>query len=58
MKKVIMEILCNGKVHYRRPAGHGDVKEVEELIRNGQAPSYSVRQQIKPEDNPPEKRKK
>ena len=37
-----IEILLNGIVHYRRPADHPDIKEVEGLIAKGNT-RYSIR---------------
>ena len=44
----MIEILCNGKVHYRRPdMNHPDVKEVLSLIEkqktDGVTPVYEIR---------------
>ncbi len=39
----MVEVLCNGKVHYRRPENHKDVEEIKMLISSGQAPSYAIR---------------
>jgi len=43
----MIEILCNGKVHYARPDGHPDVAEALALIewhkKNSGVSSYEVR---------------
>ena len=38
----MIEILCDGKVHYTRPDNHPDVQEAEELIDKGNT-LYSTR---------------
>ena len=32
---MIVEILCDGVVHYRRPVGHKDVEEARNLMKKG-----------------------
>ena len=38
----MVEILCNGVVHYRRPVGHPDIAELERLIAKGYCQAYSI----------------
>ena len=40
----MIEILCNGRVHYRRPNDHPDVDEARRLIESGSAPAYSLKE--------------
>lgn len=40
----MIEILCNGIVHYRRPNDDPDVDEARQLIESGAAPAYSLRE--------------
>ena len=37
----MIEILCDGVVHYRRPNDHPDVQEAKELIKKGNT-LYSI----------------
>ena len=39
----MIEIMCNGRVHYRRPDNHPDVDEARQLIKRGVALAYSLR---------------
>lgn len=39
----MVEIWCDGVVHYRRPDGHADVTEAKELISKGDT-LYSIRE--------------
>ena len=40
----MIEILCDGIVHYRRPNDDPDVDEARQLIESGAAPAYSLRE--------------
>ena len=39
----MIEILCDGIVHYRRPNDHKDVQEAKDLIKKGNT-LYSIRE--------------
>jgi len=39
----MIEIWCNGTVHYRRPDDHPDVEEARQLIESGACPGYSLK---------------
>lgn len=39
----MLEIVCNGKVHYRRPHDHSDVIELLCQMENGKADGYNIR---------------
>lgn len=39
----MLEIVCNGKVHYRRPHNHPDVLELLKQMAEGKADGYSIR---------------
>lgn len=41
---MMIEILCNGVVHYRRPDEHPDTKEAKRLIESGACPAYSIKE--------------
>ena len=40
----MIEILCNGTVHYRRPERHPDLAELESLQAKGYCAAYSIRE--------------
>lgn len=47
---ISVEILCNGKVHYRRPKDHSHTLETAYLIATGKAPAYTIKEIEKEHD--------
>ena len=43
-KPKMVEILCDGVVHYRRPANHPDVIEMRKQIRDDKVHGYTIRE--------------
>ena len=40
---IVLKLVCNGKVHYRRPHNHPDILELLKQMAEGKADGYSIR---------------